>query len=183
MAQREAFPAPGDSSTTQGIAPVTQVSASYASCPVCSRSMPLTKTGALRVHGPLSNRCAGSGMLLSSQGPQYLRSTAGNGGASGDLSSQSPSELLLSPNIRQSVRVLKRLVLQKKEGGVRPIAVGLSLRRLVAKCAGLHVMRTVGAGLAPLQLGCGVSLGCEAAAHAARLYQTNFRICHRVTYY
>ena len=60
--------------------------------------MPLTKTGALRVHGPLSNRCAGSGMLLSSQGPQYLRSAAGNGRASGDLSSQSPSELLLSPD-------------------------------------------------------------------------------------
>ena len=109
MARREAFPAPGDSSTTQGIAPVTQVSASRASCPVCSRSMPLTKTGALRVHGPLSNRCAGSGMLLTSQGPQYLRSAVGNGGASGDLSSQSPSELLLSPNIRQSVRVLKRI--------------------------------------------------------------------------
>ena len=401
MARREAFPAPVDSSTTQGIAPVAQVSASRASCPVCSRSMPLTKTGALRVHGPLSNRCAGSGMLLSSQGPQYLRSALGNGGASGDLSSQSPSELLLSPNIRQSVRVLKRIprasrhlaatklsnvlddvsekndtaswarllkfsqrcfaaprrggqrrslasvvnrqlqeeadptchrcgcprsshggdpmvfvakrvsakleegdyrgavraacsedtiadlsedtlgalrekhpavhpescipsppppeqfsplpaisqeivvraiqsfprgsaggpdgfrpqhlldltsasaerggkelirsltcfinkvlegkvppsvqpiffgatliALQKKEGGVRPIAVGLSLRRLVAKCAGLHVMRTVGAGLAPLQLGCGVSLGCEAAAHAARLYLQNMPPSH-----
>ena len=70
------------------------------------------------------------------------------------------------------------IALQKKEGGVRPIAVGLSLRRLVAKCAGLHVMRTVGAGLAPLQLGCGVSLGCEAAAHAARLYLQNMPPSH-----
>ena len=67
------------------------------------------------------------------------------------------------------------IALQKKEGGVRPIAVGLSLRRLVAKCAGLHVMRTVGAGLAPLQLGCGVSLGCEAAA---RLYLQNMPPSH-----
>ena len=38
-----------------------------------------------------------------------MRSAAGNGGASGDLFSQSPSELLLSPGICQSVRVLKRI--------------------------------------------------------------------------
>ena len=36
-------------------------------------------------------------------------------------------------------------------------------------------MRTVGAGLAPLQLGCGVSLGCEAAAH---LYLQNMPPSH-----
>ena len=37
---------------------------SSAACPVCSRSMPLTKSGAIRIHGPLSNRCKGSGMLM-----------------------------------------------------------------------------------------------------------------------
>ena len=35
-------------------------------CEVCGRSMPLTKAGKLRVHGPLNNRCDGSGMLSSS---------------------------------------------------------------------------------------------------------------------
>ena len=35
-------------------------------CSVCSRCMPVTGAGVLRVHGPLSNRCAGSGMCPSS---------------------------------------------------------------------------------------------------------------------
>ena len=33
---------------------------------VCGRSMPLMKAGVFRVHGPLSNRCRGSGMSPSS---------------------------------------------------------------------------------------------------------------------
>ena len=33
-------------------------------CPVCTRSMPLTKAGAIRIHGPLSNRCSGSGIRV-----------------------------------------------------------------------------------------------------------------------
>ena len=36
--------------------------AARASCPVCSRLMPVTKAGTLMIHGPLGNRCAGSGM-------------------------------------------------------------------------------------------------------------------------
>ena len=60
--------------------------------------------------------------------------------------------------------------LKKKDGGIRPIAVGQTLRRLVAKCLSRRVAVTVGADLVPLQLGCGVPLGCEAAAHATRQY-------------
>ena len=41
-------------------------STSRSLCDVCGRSMPLTKVGVFRVHGPLSNRCGGSGMLPSS---------------------------------------------------------------------------------------------------------------------
>ena len=48
--------------------------------------------------------------------------------------------------------------------------MGQTLRRLVAKCVSIHVIHTVGPDLAPLQLGRGVPLGCEAAAHAARHY-------------
>ena len=39
---------------------------SRALCSVCGRCMPVTRAGVLRVHGPLSNRCAGSGMGPSS---------------------------------------------------------------------------------------------------------------------
>ena len=34
-------------------------SVSRSVCLVCCRSMPVTKAGLLRVHGPLGNRCAG----------------------------------------------------------------------------------------------------------------------------
>ena len=39
-----------------------QRSALRAPCVVCDRTMPVTKTGVVRVHGPLGNRCTGSGM-------------------------------------------------------------------------------------------------------------------------
>ena len=77
----------------------------------------------------------------------------------------------LTPPFSQPIFFGATLIpLRKKDGGVRPIAVGQTLRRLVAKCVSIHVIHTVGPDLVPLQLGCGVPLGCEAAAHAARHY-------------
>ena len=60
--------------------------------------------------------------------------------------------------------------LLKKQGGVRPISVSCTLRRLVAKVAGSKVMEEMGDLLAPQQLGFGVKGGAEAAVHALRLY-------------
>ena len=60
--------------------------------------------------------------------------------------------------------------LKKKNGGIRPIAVGQTLHCLVAKCLSGQVAVTMGTDLVPLQLGCGVPLGCEAAAHAMHQY-------------
>ena len=60
--------------------------------------------------------------------------------------------------------------IQKSEGGVRPIAVGCTLRRLVSKVAGRKIMEEMGELLAPRQLGFGVRGGSEAAVHAARVY-------------
>ena len=60
--------------------------------------------------------------------------------------------------------------LQKKNGGIRPIAVGCTLRRLAAKVIGSELMEEMGELLAPWQLGYGVRRGAEAAVHAARLY-------------
>jgi len=64
--------------------------------------------------------------------------------------------------------------LQKKSGGVRPIAVGCTLRRLAAKVIGGELMDEMGDLLAPWQLGYGVRGGSEAAVHAARLYLQSF---------
>ena len=53
---------------------------------------------------------------------------------------------------------------------MRPIAVGCTLRRLIAKVAGSRVSAEMSDFLSPHQLGCGVPSGAEAAVHAARLY-------------
>ena len=58
--------------------------------------------------------------------------------------------------------------LRKKDGGIRPIAVGNTLRRLVSKVASRPVIQALASQLAPIQLGVGVQGGCEAAAHAIR---------------
>ena len=59
------------------------------------------------------------------------------------------------------------VALDKKDGGVRPIATGWFLRRLAAKSPGNCVMETMRAFLTPLQLGYETAHGSEAAAHAA----------------
>jgi hypothetical protein len=60
--------------------------------------------------------------------------------------------------------------LNKKDGGIRPIAIGFSLRRLVSKCANCYAIARIVPELGPRQLGVGVAGGCEAAVHAARRY-------------
>ena len=48
------------------------------------------------------------------------------------------------------------VVLENKSGGMRPIAVGCSLRRLVAKLAGNMVAEDITRLLKPRQLGYGI---------------------------
>ena len=65
------------------------------------------------------------------------------------------------------------VALEKKSGGVRPIAVGCTLRRLVAKIAGYMVSEDMAELFSPRQLGYGVRGGAEAAVHATRKYLQN----------
>ena len=62
------------------------------------------------------------------------------------------------------------LALQKKSGGIRPIAVGYTWRRIAAKCANSFALGRVADYLQPLQVGVGVKGGCEAAVHATRRF-------------
>ena len=62
------------------------------------------------------------------------------------------------------------LALRKKGGGIRPIAIGCTIRRLASKCTCLHALKSCPDLLAPHQLGFGVSGGAEAAVHASRVY-------------
>jgi len=81
--------------------------------------------------------------------------------------------LLLNGELPEYVREVifggSSIALQKKNGDIRPIAVGYTLRRLAAKCANVCVIASpTVASLAPLQLGVGVPGGAEAAIHATR---------------
>ncbi|PZC86676.1 hypothetical protein B5X24_HaOG206237 [Helicoverpa armigera] len=56
--------------------------------------------------------------------------------------------------------------LRKKDGGIRPIAVGCTYRRIAAKFGYAYYKETLAAKFQPLQLGFGSKGGCEAAVHA-----------------
>ena len=60
------------------------------------------------------------------------------------------------------------LALEKKDGGIRPITVGYTWRRLAAKCTNSYAISKLALSFAPIQLGVDTPGGCEAAIHAAR---------------
>ena len=57
-----------------------------------------------------------------------------------------------------------------KGGNVRPIAIGCTLKQLVAKCAVMRVKPSMKSLLVPHQLGFGVKNGAEAIVHSARIF-------------
>ena len=61
----------------------------------------------------------------------------------------------------------------KKDGGIRPVAVGNVLRRLAAKAGCYTVSRVVSNELSPIQLGAPVKGGAEAAVYAVQKFITN----------
>jgi hypothetical protein len=65
------------------------------------------------------------------------------------------------------------IAIEKKSGGYRPIAVGYTLRRLVAKCANCFAQSKLREYFQPLQLGVCTSGGCEVAVHATRRFIDN----------
>lgn len=62
------------------------------------------------------------------------------------------------------------IALQKKSGGVRPIAIGYTWRRLAAKCANACALSVLNKSLAPIQVGVSTPGGSEAAVHATRRF-------------
>ena len=76
------------------------------------------------------------------------------------------------PNVVRPWFFGARLIALSKKGGVgvRPIAVGLTLRRLVSKFANTHVKGSLKSKFLPQQVGYGVQAGVEAAVHSVRAY-------------
>lgn len=58
----------------------------------------------------------------------------------------------------------------KKKNGIRPIAVGNTLRRLAAKIQGIRIKPELSEKLNPIQLGFGTPGEAEAAVHATRKF-------------
>lgn len=73
-------------------------------------------------------------------------------------------------NISQLLYGASLCALNKKDGGIRPIAVGCTLRRLVAKIICHRIMEPVGNFLRPHQFGFASKSGAEAVVHSARKY-------------
>ncbi|KAI5635225.1 reverse transcriptase (RNA-dependent DNA polymerase) domain-containing protein [Phthorimaea operculella] len=76
----------------------------------------------------------------------------------------------LNPDVCPYLYGASLCALTKKDGGIRPIAIGSTLRRLAAKVGCHHVREDMVNILLPHQLGFGTSQGCEAAIHATRAF-------------
>ena len=124
---------------------------------------------------------AGSSGGVDGLRPQHLKDmiSVQNGDASVKLVARLTefTNLCLSGKVPQSIPPIfcgaSLSALNKKDGGIRPIAVGCTLRRLVAKTASKSVQEKMASKMAPIQLGFGVKHGTEAAAHAARRFSEN----------
>jgi hypothetical protein len=108
--------------------------------------------------------------------PQHLKEALRN--EAGDQRKRLLDQLTLLINVIVSGRTPDFLspvllganitALRKKDGGVRPIAVGETIRRIACKCVLKIVVKSVSTLLSPHQLGCGVRAGIDAAAHSMR---------------
>lgn len=71
--------------------------------------------------------------------------------------------------------------LTKKDGGIRPIAVGLSLRRLVSKLSCNHVNEEIGDYLYAVQLGFGTKQGaCNSNIYNAFNWKTEYFVKNKL---
>ena len=120
----------------------------------------------------------GSGGGLDGLRPQHLKDLVGSGGREHEsrlLKSLTHFvNLVLDGCVPQEIRSIffgaSLCALRKKDGGVRPIAIGNTLRRLISKVAVRGCAETCSNLLRPNQLGFGVRLGAEAAVHATRSF-------------
>jgi hypothetical protein len=147
-------------------------------CPILTADVPLHVSTAEVKRAILSfpNGSAGGPDSLR---PQHLKDLLAVGDSTDPLLEAITDfiNLILDGRTPEEVRPIlfggSLTALNKKGGGVRPIAVGYVWRRLAGKVACGSVREAAVTLLAPRQLGFGVSRGCEGAVHAARRYADN----------
>lgn len=151
-------------------------------CPTDTRPPPMTTVPPMMVDADDVMRAIRSFAPGSAGGrdglrPQHIKDmTDGRTGGAGALCASLAdfANLVLAGGVPAAVRPVffgaSLLAFSKKDGGIRPIAVGLTLRRLVSKMAATRALAGCIAILAPRQLGVGTKGGGEALAHASRTY-------------
>ena len=110
--------------------------------------------------------------------PAQLRHLTSNSTAeTGQLPIRSLTALvnrLLNVDVSDNARKLlfsgNLTALRKKDGGIRPIAVGNVLGRLASTVSCAAVTPSLARQLSPMQIGVGSQGACEAAVHAIRRY-------------
>jgi hypothetical protein len=113
--------------------------------------------------------------------PQYLKDiislSAGEAGQKALRALTKLCNFLLSGQLPSEICHLlygaSLCALNKKDGGIRPIAIGNCLRRLTSKLACFQSRNIVNSYLSPHQLGVATKLGCEAAIHTTRTFVNN----------
>ncbi|XP_061706794.1 uncharacterized protein LOC133517478 [Cydia pomonella] len=157
--------------------------------PPAASLQPLQVTKAAVLHAVLSFP-AGSAGGLDGITPQHLKDLTGP--LAGDAGETLLEELTALTNLMLAGKVCREVVpilyganliaLKKKDGGIRPIAVGNTFRRLTSKicCREFHSRLTE--KFKPIQLGFGLKGGCEGAVHAARSFidSPNFEILVKI---
>jgi hypothetical protein len=124
---------------------------------------------------------AGSSPGLDGMRPQYLKDiislSAGEAGQKALRALTKLCNFLLTGQLPSEICILlygaSLCALNKKDGGIRPIAIGNCLRRLTSKLACFQSRNIVNSYLSPHQLGVATKLGCEAAIHTTRTFVNN----------
>lgn len=137
----------------------------------------LTVTGQ-EVIAALSSFRSGSAGGLDGLSPQHLKDLVCSG--AGEAGESLLKELTALVNLMLCGKVNEVVIdvlyganlcaLRKKDGGIRPIAVGTTYRRMAAKICCKFYGEVVSNKFRPLQLGYGSKGGCEAAVHALSAY-------------
>jgi hypothetical protein len=133
------------------------------------------------VHEAIFSFKTGSAAGLDGLSPQHLKDlTSHSVGDAGERLVCSITKLIncmytgtTNPDIVPILYGANLIALTKKDGGVRPIAVGSTLRRLASKIAVRYIVSKLQPLFEPVQLGFGIKGGCEAAVHALRTFLSN----------
>jgi hypothetical protein len=151
---------------------------SFDSTPFQAPTLQITSVTAKEVMQSVHSFPSGSSGGLDGLRPQHLKDLlAETNGESSNLLAKalaSLADIMLAGKVPKEICPIlygaSLTALNKKDGGIRPIAVGCTLRRLVAKIGCQRSQIESGNILRPKQFGFGTKGGAEAIIHAVRRY-------------